>query len=174
MARPPSAVPPFPENLPSTWKSADVREFARSDPLGFLANYSGGAVLDETQRVPQLVSYLQPMIDESGKPGRFILTGSQQFELMTTNTQSLAGRTALLKSLPLSIEELYNTGTKPQIDRLLLTGFYPRIYNAGINPTQALGDYIETYVERDIRQLITIKDLALFQKFVRLCAGRVS
>lgn len=163
----------FPAKSYVNLESPDVREFARSDPLGFLANYNDGAILDEIQRVPQLVSYLQPLIDESSEPGRFILTGSQQFKVMTTLTQSLAGRTALLKLLPLSIEELSNTGTKPQIDRLLLTGFYPRIYDAGLNPTQALGDYVETYVERDIRQLITIKDLALFEKFVRLCAGRV-
>ncbi len=151
----------------------DTREFAVSDPRGFLASYADGAILDEIQRAPQLVSYLQPLVDERKQPGQFILTGSQQFEVMTTITQSLAGRTALLKLLPLSIEELSGAGIKPETDTLLLTGFYPRIYDAGINPTQALGDYLETYVERDIRQLIAIKDLTLFDRFVRLCAGRV-
>ena len=154
-------------------ESPDIREFARSDPRGFLASYPDGAILDEIQRVPQLLSYIQPIVDERNEAGLFILTGSQQFEVMTTITQSLAGRTALLKLLPLSIEELANAGIELSTDRLLLTGFYPRIYDAGINPTQALGDYMETYVERDIRQMIAIKDLALFEKFVRLCAGRV-
>ena len=154
-------------------ESPDMREFARDDPRGFLANYPDGAILDEIQRVPQLVSYLQPLIDERNTPGLFILTGSQQFEVMTTINQSLAGRTALLKLLPLSMEELAGAGIHLSADRLLLDGFYPRIHDAGINPTQALGDYVETYVERDIRQLITVKDLALFEKFVRLCAGRV-
>jgi predicted AAA+ superfamily ATPase len=153
-------------------ESPDVREFARSDPRAFLGSYPDGAILDEIQRVPELVSYLQPMVDEDNRPGRFILTGSQQFEVMSTINQSLAGRTALLKLLPLSMEELAGTDIQASVDRLLLTGFYPRIYDAGLDPTQALGDYVQTYVERDIRQLINIKDLALFERFVRVCAGR--
>ena len=153
-------------------ESPDVREFATRDPRGFLAAHPDGAILDEIQRTPQLLSYLQPLIDEQPAPGRFILTGSQQFEVMTSISQSLAGRTALLKLLPFSIEELADAGITPGIDALLLNGFYPRIYDARLDPTQALGDYLETYVERDIRQLINIKDLALFEKFVRLCAGR--
>ena len=163
----------FPAKPYVNLETPDIREFARSDPRGFLAAYETGAILDEIQRAPQLLSYLQPMVDENPEPGRFILTGSQQFEVMTTITQSLAGRTALLKLLPLSMEELSAAGIHPPLDQQLLTGFYPRIYDAGLNPTQALGDYVETYVERDIRQLVTIKDLALFEKFVRLCAGRV-
>lgn len=163
----------FPERPYANLESLDIREFANSDPRGFLSQYPDGAVLDEIQRVPQLLSYLQPIVDESNKPGLFILTGSQQFEVMTTINQSLAGRTAILKLLPLSIEELSDVGTEETIDKMLLTGFYPRIYDTGLTPTQALGDYVDTYVERDIRQLITIKDLALFEKFVRLCAGRV-
>lgn len=154
-------------------ESPDIREFARNDPRGFLSSYGDGAIFDEIQRTPQLLSYLQPMVDERDEPGLFILTGSQQFEVMTTITQSLAGRTALLKLLPLSIEELTAIKEIYTIDQLLLNGFYPRIYHSGIDPTQALGDYVETYVERDIRQLIAIKDLALFEKFVRLCAGRI-
>jgi len=163
----------FPDKPYVNLESPDVRAFAQSDPRGFLATYAGGAILDEIQRVPDLVSYLQPIVDENKAPGRFILTGSQQFEVMTTITQSLAGRTALLKLLPLSLEELTGSAIDLGIDRLLLTGFYPRIYDVGIDPTQALGDYVATYVERDIRQLITIKDLTLFEKFVRLCAGRI-
>ena len=154
-------------------ESPNVREFARSDPRGFLASYRDGAILDEIQRAPQLLSYLQPMIDERDEPGLFILAGCIQFEVMLTITLSLAGRGALLKLLPLSIEELTATKETCTIDQILLNRFYPRIYNSGIDPTQALGDYVETYVERDIRQLIAIKDLALFEKFVRLCAGRV-
>jgi uncharacterized protein len=154
-------------------ETPDVREFARSDPRGFLATYRDGAILDEIQRVPELPSWLQPMIDEDPTPGRFILTGSQQFEVMTGITQSLAGRTGLLKLLPLSLEELSGPRTIEAIDGLLLSGFYPRIHAIGIDPTQALGDYVETYVERDIRQLVNIKDLAVFERFLRLCAGRV-
>ncbi len=162
----------FPDKLYVNLESPDTREFAHSDPRGFLSSCPDGAILDEIQRVPQLLSYLQPIIDERSVPGQFILTGSQQFEVMTTISQSLAGRTALLKLLPFSIEELKGASIQPSIDSLLLHGFYPRIYDSGLNPTQALGDYLETYVERDIRQLINIKDLALFEKFVRLCAGR--
>lgn len=163
----------FPSKPYVNLESPDVREFATSDPRGFLAAYSNGAILDEIQRAPQLLSYLQPLIDARQEAGLFILTGSQQFEVMATISQSLAGRTALLKLLPFSLEELAGAGLQPDLDNLLLTGFYPRIYDAGLNPTQALGDYLGTYVERDLRQLITIKDLALFEKFVRLCAGRV-
>lgn len=151
----------------------DVRGFALSDPLGFLARYPDGAILDEIQRTPDLLSYIQPIVDARNVPGQFILTGSQQFEVMDTVNQSLAGRTALLKLLPFSFEELAGNGVSFDIDRLLFQGFYPRIYDAGLDPVQALGAYLQTYVERDIRQLINIKDLALFEKFVRLCAGRV-
>jgi predicted AAA+ superfamily ATPase len=162
----------FPKKPYINLESPDLRRFAVSDPRGFLAAYPDGAILDEIQRAPQLLSYLQPQVDERSAPGQYILTGSQQFEVMTNISQSLAGRTALLKLLPFSIEELTKAGISSGIDTLLLNGFYPRIYDAGLNPTQALGDYLETYVERDIRQLINIKDLALFEKFVKLCAGR--
>lgn len=120
-----------------------------------------------------MLSYLQPLVDADQQPGRFILTGSQQFEVMNTVAQTLAGRTAALKLLPLTIAELAAAGISPGTDQLLLSGFYPRIHDGGLDPTRALGDYVETYVQRDIRQLITIKDLALFEKFVRLCAGRI-
>ena len=163
----------FPDKPYVNLESPDVREFARTDPRGFLANYGAGAILDEIQRAPELLSYLQPLVDADQQPGRFILTGSQQFEVMNTVAQSLAGRTAVLKLLPLTIAELAAAGISPGTDQLLLSGFYPRIHDSGLDPTRALGDYIETYVQRDIRQLITIKDLALFEKFVRLCAGRI-
>ncbi|MHB1359296.1 MAG: ATP-binding protein [Rhodocyclaceae bacterium] len=163
----------FPDKPYVNLESPDIREYANTDPRGFLGSYPDGAILDEIQRVPDLLSYLQPIIDAEGSPGRYILTGSQQFEVMNRISQSLAGRTGLLKLLPFSIEELSASHPLPAIDTLLLTGFYPRIHDAGLNPTQALGDYFETYVERDLRQLVAVKDLALFEKFVRLCAGRI-
>ncbi|MFO7558586.1 MAG: ATP-binding protein [Desulfobacterales bacterium] len=154
-------------------ESPDVRQFAIDDPRGFLAQYPEGAILDEIQRAPDLVSYLQPMVDEDQRKGLFILTGSQQFEVSNTINQSLAGRTALLKLLPFSIEEIQSAFSLPEIDSMLYHGFYPRIWDKQLNPTQVLGDYFETYIERDLRQLITIKDLNLFQRFIKLCAGRV-
>jgi len=163
----------FPDKPYVNLENPDTRSFASTDPRGFLSSYPEGAIFDEIQRAPELLSYIQPIVDEQRTPGQFILTGSQQFEVMNTISQSLAGRTALLKLLPFSIEELASAGINLSTDNLLLHGFYPRIHDAGLNPTQALGDYLETYVERDIRQLINIKDLALFEKFIRLCAGRV-
>lgn len=163
----------FPDKPYLNLESPDVREYARSDPRGFIGNYPDGAIFDEIQRAPDLLSYLQPIIDADSRPGRFILTGSQQFEVMNQVSQSLAGRTAILKLLPLSIEELSASGPPRSADALMLNGFYPRIHAAGLNPTQALGDYFETYVDRDLRQLVAVKDLAQFEKFVRLCAGRV-
>ncbi|MFO7970554.1 MAG: ATP-binding protein [Desulfobacterales bacterium] len=154
-------------------ESPDIRQFAIDDPRGFLAQYPDGAILDEIQRAPDLVSYIQPMVDEKDREGLFVLTGSQQFEISNTINQSLAGRTALLKLLPFSIEEIEPLFPLPDIDSLLYHGFYPRIWDKQLNPTQALGDYYETYIERDLRQLTAIKDLALFQRFVKLCAGRV-
>ncbi len=154
-------------------ESPDTRQFAISDPREFLSRFPEGAIIDEIQRVPDLVSYIQPMVDERQAPGQFILTGSQQLEVSNTINQSLAGRTALIRLLPLSVEELVHHGVVMTNDQFLLRGFYPRIYDQGLNPTQALGDYLETYVERDIRQLAAIRDLSLFEKFIRLCAGRV-
>jgi len=163
----------FPDKPYVNLESLDVREFAESDPRGFLKAHAEGAILDEIQRAPGLVSYLQAEVDADPRPGRFILTGSQQFEVMSSISQSLAGRTALLKLLPFSLEELPDDASRADLDRMLFTGFYPRIHDAGLDPAVALGDYVQTYVERDIRQLLAIKDLALFEKFVRLCAGRV-
>lgn len=154
-------------------ESPDVREYAATDPRGFLSAYADGVIIDEIQRVPQLVSYIQGIVDECKVPGQFILTGSQQFEVMNNINQSLAGRTALLKLLPFSISEIKKTTLPESLDAMLLKGFYPRIYDHGLSPTQALGDYYETYIERDLRQLMSIRDLSLFQKFVRLCAGRI-
>ena len=154
-------------------ENLDNRQFAIDDPRGFLRNYPDGAILDEIQRTPDLLSYIQSIVDETQRDGLFVLTGSQQFEISRKINQSLAGRTALLKLLPFSIEELSGHYDIFSTNRMVITGFYPRIYDKELNPTTALRDYFETYVERDLRLLVNIKDLNLFQKFVRLCAGRV-
>ncbi len=151
----------------------DIREFASADPRGFLRKIPDGAILDEIQRVPELTSYIQGVVDEKKRNGMFILTGSQQFEVSNSINQSLAGRTALLKLLPFSITEVADNYGFADIDELIHKGFYPRIYDQDLDPTQALADYFETYVERDLRQLVQIKNLSSFQKFVKLCAGRV-
>nr|WP_315466194.1 ATP-binding protein [uncultured Rhodoferax sp.] len=165
----------FPGKPYVTLEDPDIRRFALDDPRGFLANYPQGAILDEVQRAPDLPSYLQGMVDANAQPGRFILTGSQQFELMTQITQSLAGRTAILRLLPFTLAEAQRSrGQHPQADlaQTLLTGFYPRIHDQQLNPSQALADYFTSYVERDLRQLAAVHDLQRFERFVRLCAGR--
>jgi len=149
-----------------------TRGFAESDPTGFLENYPNGAIFDEIQRVPKLLSYLQVIVDERDVDGLYILTGSHQFELQSEITQSLAGRTAILKLLPFSLTELASYGTLTS-DELIFSGFYPRVHEKSINPTRAYSDYLETYIERDLRQIITIKDLSKFHTFIRLLAGRV-
>lgn len=151
----------------------DRRAFAESDPRGFLARFPQGAILDEIQRVPDLVSYLKVLADEDGGTGLLVLTGSEQFRLSETIGQSLAGRTALLRLLPFSLAERRRTGASDALDDILHSGFYPRIHDRGLDPTQALGDYLETYVERDVRRIGEIRDLSAFRRFVRLCAARV-
>lgn len=159
-----------------TLEDPDTRQFATEDPRAFLQGLAGGAILDEIQRAPELPSYLQSMVDADPTPGRFILTGSQQFALMTQVSQSLAGRTAVLRLLPFTLAEVQrSTGRAGEagLGQTLLNGFYPRIHDRGLNPSQALGDYFATYVERDLRQLTAVHDLQRFVRFVRLCAGRV-
>lgn len=165
----------FPDKPYVTLEDPDIRHFATTDPRGFLAGYAAGAVLDEIQRAPELPSYLQGMVDADPRPGRFILAGSQQFELMTRVTQSLAGRTAILRLLPLTLAETQRfpaAPRSPDLQRTMLTGFYPRIHDIGLDPSQALADYFATYVDRDLRQLTAVHDLQRFERFVRLCAGR--
>ncbi|MFG6430683.1 ATP-binding protein [Roseateles sp. LYH14W] len=166
----------FPAKPYLTLEDPDQREFALADPRGFLAALPGGAILDEIQRAPQLTSYLQGVVDADPTPGRFILTGSQQFELMQGVTQSLAGRTGVLRLLPFTAAEVALAA--PARRRLpmadwLHAGFYPRIHDRRLDPSTALGDYFATYVERDLRQLTAVHDLQRFERFVRLCAGRV-
>lgn len=163
----------FPDKPYITLEAPDIRHHATTDPRGFLAGIEQGAILDEIQRVPDLPSYLQGMVDADPTPGRFILTGSQQFELMSGISQSLAGRTAVLRLLPFSLAELDGAGLLGDMAQTLLSGFYPRIHDRGLDPSQALGDYFVTYVERDLRQLAAVQDLLSFERFVRLCAGRI-
>ncbi len=163
----------FPHLAYVNLEAPDQREFAESDPRGFLARFGEGAILDEIQRVPDLLSYLQVLADKAGRNGLFVLTGSEQFRLSDATSQSLAGRTALLRLLPFSLAERRRTGASDGVDDILYSGFYPRIHDRKLEPRQALGDYFETYVERDVRRIGEIRNLANFRRFVRLCAGRV-
>ena len=163
----------FPEMAYASLEDLDQREYARQDPRGFLNRFSQGAVLDEIQRAPELLSYIQTIVDKQNKEGFFILTRSQQFEWLEGVSQSLAGRTALVRLLPFSLGEAYGANLKKAtIDQVLYTGFYPRIFDKGLNPTEAMGFYVNTYVERDLRMLINIRDLSQFEIFLKLCAGR--
>jgi predicted AAA+ superfamily ATPase len=158
-----------------TLEDPDTRRFATEDPRGFLMQFAQGAILDEIQRAPELTSYLQGMVDADPKPGRFVLTGSHQFELMSQVSQSLTGRTAVLRLLPFTLAEVHRLRggmASPDLAQTLLTGFYPRIHDQSLDPSQALADYFATYVQRDLRQLAAVQDLQRFERFVRLCAGR--
>ncbi len=164
----------FPNKPYVNLESPDVRELAQTDPRGFLEPYErDGAIFDEIQRVPSLLSYIQVLVDERRKTGMFILTGSHQLELHQAISQSLAGRTALLHLLPMSLTELSEAGFKLPLDELLLKGGYPRIFSHNLEATSAYRSYFQTYVERDVRQLMQVKDLTQFQRFVRTCAGRI-
>lgn len=163
----------FPDRAYSSLEDLDDRAFAQNDPRGFLDRFPGGAVIDEVQRVPDLLSYIQTIVDQKQNPGMFILTGSQQFDLLETISQSLAGRTALVRLLPFTLNEAYGPGiAEVSLDRMLFTGFYPGIFHRGLNPTEAMMFYVNTYVERDLRMLINVRDLSTFEVFLKLCAGR--
>ncbi|MCY4211852.1 MAG: ATP-binding protein [Gammaproteobacteria bacterium] len=155
-------------------EAPDQRQFAEQDPRDFLSGFPEGAIIDEVQRVPALTSYLQVLVDERGRAGQYVLTGSSNFSLRAATSQSLAGRTALFTLLPLSLAELSASGAdKADLNEVLLHGGYPRIYDRKLMPAAFYRDYIGTYVERDLRQLSMIKDLAQFQTFMQLCAGNV-
>jgi predicted AAA+ superfamily ATPase len=159
----------FPDKKYASLENTDIRNFANEDPRGFLATCNNGAIIDEIQKVPHLFSYLQQIIDETKEPGKFILTGSNNFLLQEGITQSLAGRIAYQLLLPFSINEIEkfnNTG------ELIFKGFYPPLYDQPVDTTTWLGNYILTYVERDVRQLKSINNLEVFSRFIRLCAGR--
>ncbi|MCX7108797.1 MAG: ATP-binding protein [Proteobacteria bacterium] len=151
----------------------EEREFAAADPRRFLARFADGAVIDEAQRCPDLFSYLQTVTDLRGRMGEFILTGSQQFGLMSGVSQSLAGRVGLVQLLPFSMAELQAVGRLPEnVDVLLFQGGYPPLYDRPLQPNDWLPNYVMTYLERDVRQLLAVRDLALFQRFLKLCAAR--
>ncbi len=151
----------------------DIRRFATDDPRAFLDQMPDGGILDEVQRAPEILSYLQSQVDNDGRMGLFLLTGSQHFGLMSNITQSLAGRTAFIELLPFSIRELEQGGVKPsELDIMLFTGGYPPLYDRNLNPRTWFPAYIAAYVERDVRQILQVQDLNTFQHFVRLCAGR--
>lgn len=163
-------------NLPyASLEDPDMRLAATDDPRSFLERFADGAVLDEVQRCPAILSYLQTIVDADGRMGRYILTGSQQFGLMSGITQSLAGRTAFVELLPFSIPELAQAGQLPQAaDTMLLKGCYPPLYDRDVPPSAWFASYVTAYVERDVRQLLKIQELETFQRFVRLCAGRTA
>jgi predicted AAA+ superfamily ATPase len=156
-------------------ENPDVRDFIAADPKAFLFNLDlkKGVILDEIQRLPELLSYIQSIVDENRTPGSFILTGSHQLQLNQVISQSLAGRTALLELLPLSINELTANNLNYTTDEYLVNGFFPAIYKHNLNAIINSRNYIKTYVERDVRQIVNVKDLHSFQRFIKLCAGRV-
>jgi len=170
-------------------EDTDERRFALEDPRGFLARFTGSVILDEVQRAPDILSHIQTIVDEDKKPGRFILTGSQQFLLLQGISQSLAGRVALLELLPLSLAEIEGRKSKdplsifnesyrlpdiPKIplEELLFTGSYPSLHAKNTDRNLWMKSYERTYVERDVRNILKIGDTATFSRFLRLCAGR--
>jgi hypothetical protein len=167
----------------------DQRAFALEDPRGFLAQFDGPVILDEAQRVPDLFSYVQVLVDERDRPGQFVLTGSHNFLLLQSVSQSLAGRCAVLHLLPLSQAELAGRPPFPaerlgadlpdpvrpparSLEETLFAGFYPRIHDKGLPPRDWLAGYYQTYLERDVRSVVNVGDLETFGRFARLCAGR--
>jgi predicted AAA+ superfamily ATPase len=152
-------------------EDTEQRWIAQTDPKGFLSRFAGDVVIDEVQRAPNLISAIQVAVDEQHRPGRFVLTGSQNLLLMKTISQSLAGRTALATLLPFSLGELYGK-RPPALETVIWEGFYPPIHDQKLPPAHTLAYYFATYVERDLRDLLNVKDLGRFERFVRLCAGR--
>jgi predicted AAA+ superfamily ATPase len=152
-------------------ENPDSRRFALDDPRGFLSQYGAGAVIDEAQRAPELFSYLQQVLDEDNKKGKFILTGSNNFLLQESISQSLAGRIAYIYLLPFTLSELSVTGIT-DLKVQILKGSYPPVYDQNIDYDKWYPNYLRTYIERDVRQLKNISDLNTFERFLRLCAGR--
>ncbi|MCX6225414.1 MAG: ATP-binding protein [Bacteroidia bacterium] len=155
-----------------SFENPDVRKFAINDPRKFFEQLPKGAILDEVQHIPEMLSYLQQIADDKEHEVLFVLTGSNHFSVMEKITQSLAGRTGILKLLPFSIAETATAGLSTT-DEMIYKGFYPKVHTRDISPTKIYRNYYETYLQKDVRQLIQIKDLNLFDKFVRICAGRI-
>lgn len=163
----------FPDYEYVSLENPDNQNFAENDPNGFLNRYSKKIILDEVQRVPSLFSYIQTRVDESGEMGQFILSGSQNFHLMENITQSLAGRVAIFKLFPFDIQELRTEGLLPEdYLQILIKGFYPAIYDRDIPSKVFYSNYVQTYVQRDVSELIAVKDIRQFQNFLGMCATR--
>lgn len=163
----------FPGKTYLTLEDPDTRLLAESDPRGLLSRHPDGLILDEVQRAPQLFSYLQGFVDEQMVPGKYVLTSSQQFGLLSGITQSLAGRVGLVQLLPFAINELDSSDKLPaDMDRLMLRGMYPPLYDRKLDPADWFPAYVNTYIERDVRQLINVRNLSAFQRFIRMCAAR--
>ncbi len=163
----------FPRKPYVSLEPMDRREYARRDPRGFLAEYPQGAILDEIQNVPELTGFLQEEVDARPRSGRFILTGSQQLGLLHTVSQSLAGRTAVLHLLAPGLDELRRfPAPADNLMSVLWTGAYPRIHDLGVPADRWLADYVSTYLQRDVRQVLNVVDLSTFTTFLRLAAGR--
>jgi predicted AAA+ superfamily ATPase len=164
----------FPEHRYLNLERPDVREEAREDPIGLLRS-APAVILDEIQRVPELLSWIQALVDEDRQPGRFVLTGSQHFNLLAGVTQSLAGRTIVRHLLPLSTAELQKAGLAcADLWEAVFRGGYPGIWADGLPPAEFQAAYVATYLERDVRQLIQVRDLATFQTLLGLVAGRTA
>lgn len=162
----------FPRKPYVSLEDLDARDFAERDPRGFLAHYADGAVFDEAQRCPALFSYLQTRVDEDRRMGLYLLTGSQHFGLLAGISQSLAGRVGLVQLLPFSLDEVSAIKPPGNLETLLWQGLYPPIIDREPPPQVWLRDYVATYVERDARQMINVRDLSAFRRFVRMCAAR--
>lgn len=163
----------FPNKSYHSLEDPDLRLAIESDPRGFLETLPDGGVLDEIQRIPQLLSYIQGIVDHKKTKGMFILTGSHQPELHQSISQTLAGRTAVLRLLPFSVSELNNYRETWDPYELIINGSYPRLHEEQLTPSRFFNSYLQTYVERDVRALINVKDLRQFQQFLSLLAGRI-
>lgn len=162
----------FPEMPYLSMEDPDTRSAAKMDPMGFLASYPEGVIFDEVQHTPDLLSYIQSIVDDNPRR-KFYLTGSSQFSLLKNVTQSLAGRNAVFELLPLSLGEIAAPAKADSVDGLLYSGFYPAVWSGKNLPRLLYPNYIKTYLERDVRDLLAIRDLDLFQRFIRLCAARI-
>jgi predicted AAA+ superfamily ATPase len=163
----------FPHKTYVNMEDAENRALATLDPKSFMQKYPEGAILDEIQRTPTLLSSIQVYVDETDQKGLFILTGSHQAELHEAISQSLAGRTSILRLLPLSLEEMRYSHIEDPVEEILLKGGYPKIYKENLPLANAYSSYFQTYVERDVRKLLQVKDLLQFERFMKLVASRV-
>ena len=164
----------FPEYAYVSLEDPDARALAQDDPRSFLSLYDSHAIFDEAQRVPELFSYLQGKVDESGAPGQYIISGSQNFLLMEAISQSLAGRVAVRHLPPLSYGEVRGTGGQPPtVEEWVVKGGYPRLYDVALNPDEYFPSYIQTYLDRDVRRELGVVKLTEFNRFIALCASRI-